>query len=178
MRFATLIALVACSGPVSPLYIKGADTERVQRAPANAPPDPIGTTRPGDRSCTENRDCKMGDACFAPDFTPPAAAPRCQQDTQCPNGQVCSGTSCASPCTPTSCGPGQECRDGGHCAPIACTDARATICPQNFRCNPTSGACERQACTSRAQCDAGACFHGRCFAHDAYCMPQNYCCPP
>ncbi len=175
MRFATLIALVACSGPVSPLFLtKGADREsRIQRAPPNAPPDPIGTTRPGDRSCTENRDCKTGDACFAPDFTPPAAAPRCQQDTQCPNGQVCSGTTCTSPCTPTSCGPGQECRAGGQCAPIACTDARAAICPQNFRCNPASGACERQTCTSRSQCDVGVCFHAQCFAHDAYCMPQR-----
>src|SRR5258706_3008576 len=102
MRFGTLMPLVACRGPISPLHVtKGADSEpRVQRAPPNAPPDPIGTTRPGDRSCTENRDCKMGDACFAPDFTPPGPAPQCQQDTQCPNGQVCSGTSCTSPCTP------------------------------------------------------------------------------
>jgi Cys-rich repeat protein len=102
------------------------------RPPPNAPPDPLGTARPGNRSCAENRDCKPGDACFAPDFTPPAAAPRCQQDTQCPSGQVCSGTTCASPCTPTSCGPGQECRAGGQCAPIAFTDARAAHHLNNF----------------------------------------------
>ncbi len=179
MRLALLIALAACSGPISPTHVgRTADAEpRVQRPPPNAPPDPIGTTRPGNRSCSENRDCKTGETCFAPDFTPSGPPPQCQTDAQCGNGQVCTGTTCAPPCSPDSCGPGQECRDA-HCKPIACTDTRAAICSQNFRCNSASGACERLTCTSRAQCDTGFCYQGRCFAHDAYCMPQSYCCTP
>jgi len=176
MRFAVLLALAACGGPISPTRLPpaggaggGSPQARVQRPPANAPPDPIGTTRPGERSCTENRDCKTGETCFAPDIVPGAAPPQCQADAQCSNGEVCNTGSCAAPCTATSCGPGQECREGGHCTPIACTDSRGAVCAQNFRCNGT-GACERVACTSRSQCDAGACYQGRCYAHDAYCM--------
>lgn len=175
MRLALLLALVACS-PIAPVRATpGADTEpRIQRPPPNAPPDPIGTTRPGDRSCTEDRDCKTGELCFAPDFAPPPAAPQCRDDAQCPSGQVCSSSSCVSPCTHTSCGPGQQCRDGNGCAPIPCTDPRGALCAHNFRCSTSSGACERIACTSRSQCDQGVCYHGHCFAHDAYCMPHTY----
>jgi hypothetical protein len=162
-----LVAPTACTPvPPRPAHIASPDS-RVQRPPPNAPPDPIGTTRPGDRSCTETRDCKPGDICFAPDSSPTAAASQCKQDPQCPSGELCAG-SCTPPCTATSCDPGHRCRDG-HCAPIPCTDPQASICPRNFRCTPASGACERQACTSRSQCDAGVCFHGQCFAHDAYC---------
>ena len=174
MRFALLIAalLAACGGPISPrLPAGGATSEsRVQRPPANAPPDPIGTSRPGDRSCTEDRDCKPGTLCFAPDVVPGAPPPQCQADAQCSGGDVCTAGSCTPPCTPNSCGPGQQCGEGGHCAPIPCTDPRAATCAQNFRCSAASGACERIACTSRSQCDTGACFRGRCYAHDAYCM--------
>lgn len=255
MRFAAALlalALAACSGPMPPTH--GSPTRAtgstVMRPPPNAPPDPIGTTRPGNRSCTEDRDCKVGEACVPPDFTPgggkpptgsaasttsttspatpstgptnpaspaagspgsppkpppasptgspaapssgsaapgpalagsaapaaPAAPPasiRCQADAQCGGGQVCNAGTCAAPCTAASCGAGLECREGGHCMPTPCTDPRAAVCAQNFRCNTSSGACERQACTSRAQCDAGVCFQGRCFAHDAYCMPRT-----
>lgn len=284
MRFVALLMLVACSGPISPTHVsRTADPEsRVLRPPENAPPDPIGTSRPGDRSCTENRDCKAGDACFAPDYVPahgvltsappiaaspiaagptaatpttsapstatptaapssaapapapapgaaataavpattapgtpapaptgppgatppgatptaaapaaaapaaptaaapaaptsPAAAPlRCQGDGQCTGGQVCASGSCVLPCPQTSCAQGQECGQGGHCMPLRCTEPRAPICAQNSRCDTSSGACERQRCTSRSQCDSGVCFQGRCFAHDAYCMPQGY----
>ena len=180
MRFAVLIALAACGGPISPASIPhaGAPEARVQRPPPNAPPDPVGTTRPGDRSCTESRDCKAGETCFPPDRLPGAPPPQCQTDAQCTDGQVCTASACVAPCTPNSCGPGQECREAGHCAPIACTDSRAAVCAQNFRCNPSSGACERIACTSRSQCDVGACFQGRCFAHDAYCLPPPPAAPP
>src|SRR5690349_13451266 len=166
---AALLALVAPAAcvPPPPRPTHAASTEsRVQRPPPNAPPDPIGTTRPGDRSCTETRDCKPGDICFAPDSAPAA---QCKQDPQCPSGELCAG-SCTPPCTATSCGPDQTCRNG-HCTPIPCTDPKASICPQNFRCTAASGACQRQACTSRSQCDTGVCFRGQCFAHDAYCAP-------
>src|SRR5215470_8095650 len=76
MRLACLLALVACSGPISPPIGshsgRYASSDRVQRAPPNAPPDPIGTTRPGDRSCTEDRDCRAGERCYPPDYTPTA----------------------------------------------------------------------------------------------------------
>jgi Cys-rich repeat protein len=190
MRFAAVVALAALTllsavvalvaptacAPLPPRRSAATPTTteaRIQRPPPNAPPDPIGTTRPGDRSCTETRDCKAGDICFAPDYTPPtvAAAP-CQQDSQCPSGDVCSTGTCTPPCTATSSSPGHTCRDG-RCTPTPCTDPQAAICPQNFRCTPTSGACERQPCTSRSQCDSGVCFHGQCFAHDAYCAPPT-----
>jgi hypothetical protein len=175
MRIAVLLALVACA-PTTPLTTAQAtgSAPRIQRPPPNAPPDPIGTTRPGDRSCTENRDCKVGELCFAPDFTPAPTAPQCQTDPQCPSGNVCSATACVPPCTASSCGPGQHCRDDGHCAPIPCTDPRSAICPQNFRCNSASSSCDRLSCTSRSQCDQGVCYRGQCFAHDAYCMPQTH----
>ncbi|MEO7735127.1 MAG: hypothetical protein ABIY55_29495 [Kofleriaceae bacterium] len=186
MRFACLlIVLAACGGPITPPYATpsrapGAPDPKVLRPPVNAPPDPIGTTRPGNRSCTENRDCKVGETCFAPDYVPPpalsaagSAAPlQCQGDAQCTQGLICATGACVAPCAEGSCGPGLECRTGGRCMPIACSAPQAAVCAQNFRCGG-SGACERQACTSRAQCDSGACFQGRCFAHDAYCMPQN-----
>jgi hypothetical protein len=54
---------------------------------------------------------------------------------------------------------------------IPCSDPRAGICPLNSRCNASNGVCERQACTTRAQCDSGVCFRGRCYSHDAYCLP-------
>jgi hypothetical protein len=329
MRFVVLLALTACSGPIAPTYLTHGDQgSRVQRPPTNAPPDPIGTSRPGNRSCTDNRDCHAGDACFPPDYVPraataaaaamppppaaappppagptaaaspagptaapvaggptatappagptavpvtggpaaapitggptaapvtggptaapvtggpaaapvtggPAAAPviggptaapvtggataqkalppgaatpgapppttalpapappassappltasapppptpaRCLNDSQC-SGQVCANGSCVAPCPQAACMAGQECGTGGHCVPLRCTDPRASICAQNSRCNPSSGACERQPCTSRSQCDGGVCFQGRCYAHDAYCMPQGY----
>lgn len=170
--FVALLAPTACAPlPPRPTTHTASPESRVQRPPPNAPPDPIGTARPGDRSCTETRDCKAGDICFAPDYTP-AAGPPCQQNAQCPSGQVCTAGSCAPPCTATSCGLGHTCRDG-RCTPISCTDPQASICPQNFRCTPASGACERQPCTSRSQCDAGVCFHGQCFSHDAYCAPPQ-----
>jgi hypothetical protein len=180
MRLAVLLALLtACSGPISrPYETRAAAPEaRVQRPPTNAPPDPIGTARPGSRSCTENRDCKAGDTCFAPDFAP-ASASQCRADSGCTEGQVCERTGCVAPCTETSCSPGQLCRKDGHCMAIPCSDPQARACPQNSRCNTASGACDRQSCTSRAQCDSGVCFQGRCYAHDAYCMPQSYCCTP
>jgi len=280
MRFACLlIVLAACGGPITPPYATpsrapGEPDPRVLRPPANAPPDPIGTTRPGNRSCTENRDCKVGETCFAPDYVPPVAAGgvrggvpmsspvpgtagtgagmadnraagngagmadnrtagngapasgpagngpagsgpagnavagttvapgpgsaaargvapgtpvtgsvpagspplQCQGDAQCTPGLICALGACVPPCVEGSCGPGLECRNGGRCMPIACNAPQAPVCPQNFRCGG-SGACERQACTSRAQCDSGVCFQGRCFAHDAYCMPPNSTAP-
>jgi Cys-rich repeat protein len=171
VALATIFVPAACA-PLPPPRPRGpaAGDPRVQRPPPNAPPDPIGSTRPGDRSCTETRDCKPGDICFAPDAAPAAAAPQCQQNSQCPSGEICAAGSCTSQCTATSCGPGRTCRDG-RCAPIPCTDPKGSICPQNFRCTRASRACERQACTARSQCDAGVCFHGQCFAHDAYCAP-------
>jgi Cys-rich repeat protein len=178
MRLAALVALaaqfaLAACGPLPPRPARGTDSEsRIQRPPPNAPPDPIGSTRPGDRSCTEDRDCKAGDICLPPDRAPPAAAPQCQQDPQCPTGQLCSAGSCTSPCTATTCRPGLTCRDG-RCTTLPCTDPQAALCPQDFRCSATSGACERQSCTSRSQCDAGVCFHRQCFAHDAYCAPRT-----
>jgi hypothetical protein len=111
---------------------------------------------------------------------PPAPAPApaaptipavCQTDPQCGFGLVCDNNHCSAPCTPTSCGPDRECRAGGHCALIPCTDPRAGACPLNSRCHPSNGVCERQACTTRAQCDSGICFRSRCYSHDAYCMP-------
>jgi Cys-rich repeat protein len=178
MRLAVLFALAACGGPIQPPRIRQtASTARpgpaIQRPP-DAPPDPLGTHRPGDRSCTTDGDCKSGDRCFAPDAPPPGTPPpACTTDPQCPAGQVCAALACVAACTADSCAPGQECRSG-HCAPLACTgtDPRSPSCPQNHRCNPTSGACDRQTCTSRSQCDAGVCFQGHCFSHDAYCMPQ------
>src|SRR6185295_15506393 len=77
MRLAALFALAACSGPISPpigSHARGSEA-RATRAPPNAPPDPIGTTRPGDRSCTEDRDCRAGERCYPPDYTPPAPPP-------------------------------------------------------------------------------------------------------
>jgi hypothetical protein len=180
MRFAVLFALAACSGPIQPPQIKQSANPgptvhgpTVQRPPPNAPPDPLGTKRPGDRSCTDDRDCKSGERCFAPDAPPPSAPAGCTADAQCSNnGQVCAAFACVPACTADSCGPGEECRQG-HCAALACTDSRSSGCAQNFRCNTSAGACERQTCTSRAQCDAGVCFQRRCFSHDAYCMPQT-----
>jgi hypothetical protein len=186
MRFVVLLALaaLACGGPISPPI--GSQPQaapplesRIQRPPTNAPPDPIGTARPGNRSCTENRDCRAGDVCFSPDYqprpaAPAAAAPTCQQDAGCGEGQVCSATGCTATCTPTSCGSGQECRADGHCAAIACTGSHAPVCPLNSRCSPSSGTCDRQRCTTRAECDSGVCFQGRCYAHDAFCAPQSF----
>ncbi|HEY6175444.1 MAG TPA: hypothetical protein VIX73_13395, partial [Kofleriaceae bacterium] len=77
MRLACLLALVACSGPISPpigSHPGGhyAGTDRVTRPQPNAPPDPIGTSRPGNRSCTEDRDCRAGERCYPPDYTAPS----------------------------------------------------------------------------------------------------------
>src|SRR5437868_9144122 len=69
MRLAVLLAVAACSGPISPPIGSHA---RAMRAPANAPPDPLGTIRPGDRSCIDGRDCHAGERCYPPDYTPPA----------------------------------------------------------------------------------------------------------
>src|SRR5256885_2073518 len=76
MRFIVLLAIVACSGPISPpIGSRSARSQGgVMRPPPNAPPDPLGTVRPGDRSCTEDRDCRAGERCYPPDYTPPAAA--------------------------------------------------------------------------------------------------------
>src|SRR5215468_6588306 len=86
MRPLLLLALVACSGPISPPIGSHVGTRggsyassggpyssgvRVMRPPPNAPPDPLGATRPGDRSCTEDRDCRPGQRCYPPDYTPP-----------------------------------------------------------------------------------------------------------
>jgi hypothetical protein len=184
LSLATPLVLSACSGPIAPTHTSRSDAEprvSVMRPPPNAPPDPLGTQRPGDRSCAEDRDCKAGETCFAPDSAPSSGPPpQCQTDDQCP-GQICDGTSCVSPCRADSCGPDAQCRDDGHCAPLACTDPHGPVCPQNFRCTGPPGAsrtrgapggCERLRCTSRSQCDVGVCYHGRCFSHDAYCMPQ------
>ena len=98
---------------------------------------------------------------------------QCQGDAQCTPGLICATGACVAPCTQGSCPAGLECRAGGRCMPIPCSAPQAAVCPQNHRCSTSSGACERQLCTSRAQCDSGVCFQGRCFAHDAYCMPEN-----
>jgi Cys-rich repeat protein len=175
MRLVVLIVLAACSGPLTPPHAtRNADpAPEVMRPPPNAPPDPIGTTRPGNRSCTENRDCRRGEVCLPPDHAPPGPPPQCQTDAQCTTGEVCNDTACVAPCPQAPCSPGQACSEGGHCKLIPCNAPGALVCPQNHRCSTASGACERQTCTSRSQCDVGACFQGRCFAHDAYCMPQN-----
>src|SRR5882762_332003 len=73
MRLAVLLALVACGGPVSPLNPGHSVGSSVMRPPTNAPPDPVGTIRPGNRSCTEDRDCRAGERCYPPDYEPPAA---------------------------------------------------------------------------------------------------------
>ncbi len=171
----------ACSGPVSPpIYgrhsLDSAHDDQgpvTQRPPVNAPPDPIGTTRPGDRSCGESRDCKPGDACFAPDFEP-VISTACRGDAGCAADQVCEKSGCTAACTDTSCPLGKICRRGGHCVPVPCTEPGAPACPLNSRCNGSSGNCDRMGCRARAECDVGACFQGRCYGHDAYCMPLGY----
>ena len=180
----TTLALVACGGPIAPPIFGPPSHEpaheawrdtgpRSQHPPENAPPDPIGTSRPGDRSCTETRDCKAGDACFPPDFEPVASV-ACRSDAACSPGQVCEKTGCTAACTDTSCPLGKICRRDGHCVEVPCTEPSAPVCALNTRCNRVSGNCDRIGCASRAECDAGVCFQGRCYAHDAYCMPSSY----
>jgi hypothetical protein len=175
MHFVALLAVIAaiaCGPPrASPRATGPADADhRVLRPPANAPPDPLGTARPGDRSCAESRDCRAGERCVAPDYqvTGGASLP-CQTDGQCASDQVCDAASCVPRCAADTCRAGETCRPDGRCAPPACTDPSAPVCPQNHRCDAPSGRCQRQACTSRSQCDVGACYQGRCFSHDAYC---------
>lgn len=180
MRLVVLIALAACSGPTSPpIYGRHSidssyedQGPRVQRPPTNAPPDPIGTQRPGERSCNDNHDCKPGEACVAPDFEP-ASSLACRADTGCPTNQVCEKSGCTAACTETSCPLGTLCRRDGHCAAVPCTEPSAPSCPMNSRCNRRSGNCDRMGCTSRAECDAGVCFQHRCYAHDAFCLPAS-----
>src|ERR1043165_1838591 len=74
MRLAVLLALVACGGPISPLNPGHSAGSSVMRPPSNAPPDPVGTVRPGNRSCTEDRDCRAGERCYPPDYEPGAPA--------------------------------------------------------------------------------------------------------
>src|SRR5215831_29515 len=116
MRLACLLALVACSGPISPpigSHSGGryASSERVTRPPPNAPPDPIGTTRPGNRSCTEDRDCRAGERCYPPDYTPPApltppsAAPPAPSPSPTPLPATSPTASPTSPGAPPSTAP-------------------------------------------------------------------------
>jgi hypothetical protein len=187
MRFVVLLALAAaaaaaaCSGPISPPYITRAsgppDGPRTQRPPENAPPDPVGTSRPGNRSCTDSRDCRPGDTCFAPDFVPVSQS-ACHIDSTCGEGKICDKGSCTTPCTDTSCPLGQICRRDGHCIAVPCGDPSAPACPMNTRCNHYSGLCDRLSCGSRSECDSGVCFQSHCYSHDAFCMPQSYCCTP
>lgn len=171
MRIAILLAVVACGGPIASPPGHGPD-QRVLRPPANAPADPLGTTRPGSRSCAETRDCKPGERCVPPDFQPASGTRTpCQADAQCLAAEVCEAPACVPRCAPDTCPAGQACRPDGHCAPPPCSDPGAPACPQNHRCDQASGRCQRQACTSRSQCDVGACYQGRCFSHDAYCAP-------
>ena len=176
-----LLALLAC-GPMPPHQTSGGGGEgtKIFRPPNNAPPDPIGSERPnGARSCNVDGDCKGGERCFAPDFSPGGgAAPQCQGDAQCQNGEVCLGKVCGPKCTATSCGSGMRCADTGHCEQLKCTDQAAPLCAMNSRCDATSGACERVSCTSTSQCDQGVCWNGKCYGHSGYCMPASYCCPP
>lgn len=178
MRCLVLLALFAC-GPVTPTP-HGDQHTAIFRPPSNAPPDPLGPDRPnGARSCNVDSDCKGGERCFAPDFSPSGgAAPQCQGDAQCTGGEVCLGKVCGPKCTPTSCGSGMRCNDAGHCEQLKCTDQAAPLCPMNSRCDQASGTCERVACSSASQCDQGVCWSGKCYAHSGYCMPAAYCCPP
>ena len=184
---AVAVALAACSSAApAPATSTATSTATISshtgsatlRAPAGAPPDPIGPAYAGAKACYGEADCSNGDRCFAPDFTPGrGVAPRCQQDQQCGSNEVCGGYDCMPRCGPATCGAGMRCAANGHCEELPCSDPAATPCPQNERC-AASGACERIACRDASACDTGTCYQGRCFAHAGTCAPASYCCPP
>jgi hypothetical protein len=173
----TVVAsLVGCTATVA-----RPPPDRIARTGAvasSAPPDPLGTRAPGDRSCANDRECNPGERCFEPNFRPGGGArPECEHDGQCPSGSVCDRGSCREPCTQDQCGPQQRCVDR-RCEPRRCDEPGMPICPRNHRCDRGSGSCARIACRSASDCDDGVCWNGTCFAHSGYCMPQSYCCPP
>ena len=82
--------------------------------------------------------------------------------TPCPPGQSfacsCTGTkTCTQGCaTAADCRTGETC-DGTH----RCVAQPCGSCPAHFVC--TSGACQRQTCTSDASCGSGYCVEGLCY---------------
>src|SRR5450432_3950232 len=100
VMLAVLAVLAACGPPPPPYGTPASSGPVTMRAPKNAPPDPVGTSLPGTRSCNDTTDCKPSEACFAPD------------------GKLAEPTSPA-PCT-------HDC----PAAPPSCAEPNAPICPQ------------------------------------------------
>jgi len=174
------VAVTACSSaPPTP--------PRVQQDHQSVAPTE--STALGSGECLQPSDCGNGENCFAPDFSPRGVTP-CEDGEFCHSmgGEVCTDGRCVPPCTDTSCAAGYVCGppinraypNERKCEPVPCNAAGGVVCADNFRCNATSGQCERLTCRITADCGAAprACWQGQCYEHPGRCAPHSYCCPP
>jgi hypothetical protein len=94
----------------------------------------------------------------------------CRTDDDCADG-VCSSGACVAGCaSDADCeNPALPCSERHRCEPLAC-DA-STSCPLHTECR--TGRCQRSACNTDADCDAGVCVNGACHESFGGCRSQT-----
>jgi hypothetical protein len=177
-RLLVVLAMTACSRATPPAQAVQPEHHAVAQAPTAT-----GST------CLQPSDCGSGETCFAPDFSPTGVTP-CSDGEFCYSmgGEVCFEGRCVAPCTDTSCAPGYVCKPPKDltrpkqrkCEAVPCNAPNGIVCADEFRCNASSGQCERSTCSVSTDCGAAprACWQGHCYDHAGRCAPASYCCPP
>jgi hypothetical protein len=106
---------------------------------------------PQPQCCHDPSDCgQSGDLCLPPgERACRGTCPHpCQVDTDCPEAMICGADQ--------------------MCAPQPCLDA----CPYLFHCDgATTLTCQRDTCTSDADCPAAFCDDGQCYPGLGQCTP-------
>jgi hypothetical protein len=140
---------------------------------------------PGCTACRSRQDCPSTQplACVEPGEPlcggPACMLPPCNSDAFCQaNGggsnMVCDFPTCdchgMKVCipgcsSPSDCVAGQTCSTSHHCVPIPCG-----ACPTHFICG-ASGFCDRQPCTTDADCHGGFCVNSACYDSLGVCSP-------
>lgn len=101
--------------------------------------------------CAEHSDCPdTANGRYCNRNLPGGSCSGCANDSQCHSGATCSFGTCITDCSEdTDCPAGLYCLGSGRCAAVRCINES---CPVDLFSCSSSGQCERESCSTNADC--------------------------